>query len=88
MDNIENMEFMVIEDPNPMPIVLGYFGFTPVEVEAIMADGLATFEEVGDLDDKDITKCAAGFAALTNANGKIVFGMRRTNDLMSLVHWV
>ena len=82
----DNMNLEIMEDP--MKVVLGYCGLEPAHVEAIMADDLESFAEVGDLDDKDITKSATAFAARTIANGNIVFGMRRTNALMALVHWV
>ncbi len=39
------------------------------------------------LSEKDVGNLAKGFAERTVANGKIIFGLRRTNLLKATVHW-
>jgi hypothetical protein len=51
-------------------------------------DGFESYDDIMLLTEKDITSLAKGFAKRTNANRKIVFGLRRTNLLKATVRWV
>jgi hypothetical protein len=39
------------------------------------------------LTEKDVGSLPKGFAERTQANGKIIFGLRRTNLLKAAIHW-
>jgi hypothetical protein len=69
-------------------IILGYCGFAVGNQAPVADDGFTSFADIANLEAKDIETLAAGFAARTTANGKLIFGMRRTTHLKSVVHWV
>jgi hypothetical protein len=54
---------------------------------AIANDGFGSFHDIGILDHQDISDLAKGFSNRTNANGKITFGLKRTNRLKAVVDW-
>jgi hypothetical protein len=53
----------------------------------IAADGFESYDDVNTLTEKDIGSLAKGFAERTQVNGKINFGLRRTNLLKATIHW-
>jgi hypothetical protein len=60
--------------------LLEFCGFAdPAERQAIQLDSFDELDELANLEMKDIDKMTEGFSARTVANGKIVFGMRRTH---------
>jgi hypothetical protein len=68
--------------------LLEFCGFAdPAERQAIQLDGFDELDELANLEMKDIDKMSEGFSARTVANGKIVFGMRRTMRLKHAAHW-
>jgi hypothetical protein len=74
-------------DPN-LDAILGYCGFTDEASRlAIANDGFGSFDDISRLDHKDVDKLADGFAARTQANGKIIFGFKRTSNLKATVDW-
>jgi hypothetical protein len=76
-----------IIDPS-VDTVLNYCGFSEMHRRQIAQDGFDTFEDIAKLESKDITSLADGFASRTVANGKITFGLRRTNLVKASVHWI
>ena len=69
--------------------ILMYCGFQEDdERENIALDGFEDFEDILALTEKDIGDLAKGFAERTAVNGKIIFGLRRTNLLKATTHWV
>ena len=72
-----------------MDLILLYCGFTaPGERASIAADGFEVYEDIKILTAKDIGSLAKGFAERTAAAGRIQFGVRRTNLLKAIIHWV
>jgi hypothetical protein len=67
--------------------LLVFCGFSAASSILIADDGFTSFDDIASLDIKNIKTLAEGFAARTTANGKMVFGMRRTINLERLVHW-
>ncbi len=62
--------------------ILEYCGFTDQARRTdIAADGFESHDDVNALTEKDIGSLAKGFAERTTVNGKIIFGLRRTNLL-------
>jgi hypothetical protein len=53
-----------------------------------MDGGLAQFEDFRYLVERDIRDMADDFGKLTQANGRIVFGLGRTKKLVGVMHWV
>jgi hypothetical protein len=69
--------------------ILTYCGFTLAATRAnIAVDGFREYEDIMALNEKDISEMAKGFADRGNNNGRVVFGLRRTNLLKATVHWV
>ena len=70
-------------------MLLQYVGFSEESVRNnISSDGFESFEDIMTLKEKDISELAKGFADRSVANGKVIFGLRRTNLLKAIVHWV
>jgi hypothetical protein len=69
-------------------MILAHCGFAdPARRTDIAADGFESYDDVNALTEKDIGSLAKSFAERTTANGKIIFGLRRTNLLKATVHW-
>jgi hypothetical protein len=69
--------------------VLEYFGFAlQVNRTDITADGFESFNDILTMSETNIGSLSKGFTERTMANGKIIFGLRRTNFLKATVHWV
>ena len=70
-------------------LMLTYCGFTSEGSRInISNDGFESFSDIMSLTEKDISELSKGFAERTAANGKVVFGLRRTNLLKATVHWI
>ena len=68
--------------------ILRYCGFADEDDRiSIAEDGFESLEDITSLTDKDVGNLAKGFAERTVANGKIIFGLRRTNLLKATIHW-
>ena len=68
--------------------ILQYCGFTNVDHRlSISRDGLESYADMLSLTEKDIGSLAKGFAERSAAQGRIVFGLRRTNLLKGAIHW-
>jgi hypothetical protein len=68
--------------------ILLYCGFTiDAHRISIAEDGLESFADMLTLTEKDISSLAKGFAERTQTQGKIIFGLRRTNLLKAAIHW-
>jgi hypothetical protein len=68
--------------------ILGHCGFNAANQIEIAQDGFNLFADIAGLEIKDVDRLSEGFAARTVANGKVIFGMRRTMHLKGVVHWV
>jgi hypothetical protein len=75
---------------NPsIDIILGYCGFLSEPARlAISQDGFASFPDIKSLTHSDIADLAKSFSARTVVNGKITFGLKRTQLLKAVVDWV
>ncbi len=69
-------------------LILEHCGFADQARRAdIAGDGFESYDDVNTLTEKDVGSLATGFAARTQTNGKIIFGLRRTNLLKATIHW-
>jgi hypothetical protein len=76
------------EEDNATDTILEYCGFNlQANRNDIAADGFESFEDMLTLTEKDITSLAKGFAERAVAQGRIIFGLRRTNLLKATIHW-
>jgi hypothetical protein len=68
--------------------ILQYCGFDNADHrDLINVDGLESYADMLSLTEKDIGALAKGFAERTVAQGRIVFGLRRTNRLKAAINW-
>jgi hypothetical protein len=68
--------------------ILQYCGFDSANHrDLINDDGLKSYEDMLSLAEKDIGALAKGFTERTVAQGRIVFGLRRTNRLKAAINW-
>jgi len=72
-----------------MHFLLNAIGFNIAEQrELIMEAGLADYEDFRHLNDKDIRDMAEEFHKRTIPNGRIIFGLGRTKELIGIMHWI
>jgi hypothetical protein len=68
--------------------ILEHCGFTDQARRTdIAADGFDAHDHVNAWTEKDVGSLAKGFADRTQANGKMIFGLRRTDPLKATAHW-
>jgi hypothetical protein len=68
--------------------IFEYCGFTQQAARtSIMEDGLGSYQDMLSLTEKDIGALSKEFAERTAAQGRIVFGLRRTNLLKASINW-
>jgi hypothetical protein len=68
--------------------ILEYCGFVNAgDRTNIIQDGFESFDNILTLSEKDINSLSKGFSDRTAVNGRINFGVRRTNHLKATIHW-
>lgn len=71
-----------------MDLILEYCGFAAdADRTAIAEDGFESYDDMQSLTEKDVSALAKGFAERTAAQGRIIFGLRRTNLLKATINW-
>lgn len=79
---------MAAIDPS-IDIILAYCRFPDQAARiAISQDGFASFRDIKSLTHSDIGDLAKGFSTRSVANGRITFGLKRTQLLKAVVDWV
>ena len=70
-------------------LILEYCGFAiDADRAAIADDGFESYDDMQSLTEKDVSALAKGFADRTSvAQGRIIFGLRRTNLLKATINW-
>ena len=77
-----------ISTVDSMTQILHWIGFrTDEQKESLREDSFESYHDIQSLTEKEVTTMATNFASRTAANGRIIFGTRRTKFLKSLVHW-
>ena len=86
--DVENEEENAMDNADQFLIqVLLWIGFTEQQVAYLVEDSFSSFEDVRDLETKDIRDLADSYQKRTQQNGRIVFGMRRIKRLQHLIYW-
>ncbi len=76
-----------VEETNMM-LILEHVGFANLaDREAIRDDALRSYDDALTLTEKDVSNLLKDFKDRTLAQGRIQFGLRRTNDLKMTICW-
>ena len=77
-----------ISERNSIRQIVYWIGFRGQQnINAIVDDAFSGFSDIRVLTEKYITNMSSGFASQTQADGRILFGMRRMKLLKALIHW-
>jgi hypothetical protein len=90
MDILEEIpEEVVVVPPTMMDTALLWIGFDQEATRnRLRAEGFDTFDDLTGMKEKDIRELADSYSRRTLADGRTIFGLRRTRFLIGLVHWV
>ena len=73
---------------NEMEQTLMWIGFnTTASRDALQID-IEQFEDMLELTEKDISDLEYSYSKRTAADGRLIFGLQKTNRLKSMIHWV
>lgn len=90
--DIEELEEVIDEPPPPPPVmdtILAWIGFEQEATRALlMEEGFESFSDVLAMKEKDVRDLADSYGRRTIADGRAIFGLRRTRYLIGLIHWV
>ena len=77
-------------DPiDPMDTALQWVGFDiDATRERLKNEGFESFDDLKSMKEKDIRDLAESYGRRTVADGRFIFGVRRTKYLIGMVHWV
>jgi len=79
----------VVVAPPMMNTALLWIGFDQEATrERLRAEGFDTFIDLNGMKEKDIRDLADSYTRRTVADGRAIFGLKRTRYLIGLVHWV
>ena len=79
----------VVVAPPMMDTALLWIGFDQEATrERLRAEGFDTFIDLNGMKEKDIRDLADSYTRRTVADGRAIFGLKRTRYLIGLVHWV
>ena len=85
----EQVNVDVADEAAVMDMILNWIGFDQEATrERIRAEGLASFDDLKPMKEKDIRDLAESYGRRTVADGRVIFGLRRIRYLIGLVHWV
>ena len=77
-----------ISERNSVRQIFHWIGFRGQQnINVIVDDAFSGFYDIRVFTEKDINNMPSGFALRTQADGRILFGMRRTKLLKALIHW-
>ena len=75
--------------PPPMDIILTWIGIEqPAIRERIRTEGFESFDDLLAMREKDIRGLSESYYRRTIADGRIIFGLRKTRYMIGLIHWV
>ncbi|KAI2491295.1 hypothetical protein MHU86_23277 [Fragilaria crotonensis] len=79
----------VVNAPPMMDTALLWIGFDQEATrERLRAEGFDTFDDLNGMKEKDIRDLADSYVRRTVADGRTIFGLKRTRYLIGLIHWV
>ena len=79
-----------VDDPvDPMDTALQWVGFENENTrERLRSEGFESFDDLKSMKEKDIRDLAESYGRRTVADGRFIFGVRRTKYLIGMIHWV
>ena len=78
-----------VDKPPPMDLILNWIGFDqPVTRERIRTEGFELFEDLLAMKEKDICDLSESYSRRIVADGRIIFGLRKSRYMIGLIHWV
>ena len=87
--DIEEIEDVVQEPPPVMDTILSWIGFEQDATrECLLEEGFESFANVLAMKEKDVRDLADSYGRRTVADGRAMFGLRKTRYLIGLIHWV
>jgi hypothetical protein len=79
----------VVEPAPPMDLILNWIGFEQANIrERIRTEGFESFDDLLAMKEKDIRDLSESYSRRTVADGRIIFGLRKTRYMIGLIHWV
>jgi hypothetical protein len=89
IEEIIDMAPEVAPAPPPMDIILTWIGFEQQAIrERIRTEGFESFDDLLAMKEKDIRDLSESYSRRTVADGRIIFGLRKTRYMIGLIHWV
>lgn len=89
MDILEEIPEEAVIVPPMMDTALLWVGFDQEATRnRLRAEGFDTFDDLAGMKEKDIRELADSYSRRTVADGRTIFGLRKTRYLIGLVHWV
>jgi len=89
MDIEEIVEAVDDVVPPVMDTILSWIGFEQDDTrERLLQEGFESFADVLAMREKDVRDLADSYGRRTIADGRAIFGLRRTRYLIGLIHWV
>jgi hypothetical protein len=89
---MELEEPVVDGPPLPLPFmeqILLWIGFNDEATRnRLQSEGFETYDDLFQMKEKDIRDLAESYNRRTIADGRAIFGLRRTRYLIGLIHWV
>ena len=88
--DIQEIDDVVEQAPPPvMDTILTWIGFEQEATrELLLEEGFESFVDVLAMREKDVRDLADSYGRRTVADGRAIFGLRRTRYLIGLIHWV
>ena len=72
-----------------MELALTWIGFDAEATrDCIQIEGFASFDNLKSMKEKDVRDLAESYGRHTAGDGRFIFGVRRTQYLIGLIHWV
>ena len=76
-------------EANSLSQILYWIEFrTENQRNLLITDSFTSFNDLQNLDDKEIEKMRGDFATRSTTAGKIIFGTNRTKRIKALIHWL
>ena len=88
INGIEEITDPITEDDS-IAQALHWIGFrNDVQRTSLIADAFESYDDIKMLTEKDITTMASDYSSRTVADGRIIFGTRRTKALKAYILWI
>ena len=76
------------DDIDKIEQTLIWIGFNTISSRDALQIDIEKFEDMLELTKKDISDLEYSYSKRTAADGRLIFGLQKTNRLKSMIHWV